>query len=140
MLKKPSVRKASQKFSRRKLKKMRSVLTSLPMHGDFGPDGSGLAAEVVLPANHPTNPFRHRRHPDHTTGFDITRELDLTFSPQDDQPTGPSGYGVDRISGIYEEEIHGLHKPLGPNGDLGLKVRGTFLLHRVSLIDTLNGR
>jgi hypothetical protein len=117
----------------------RALLTELPMGGSFGPSGSGLSAEIVLPANHPTNPFRHRRHPDHTVGFDIRRLVNLSFAPQDAQP-GRSGYGVDRIAGNYDEEIFGLHKPLGPSRDIGLKVRGSFQLQRISHIDTLNGR
>jgi hypothetical protein len=115
----------------------RSLLTELPMSGDFA---NSLATEVVLPANHPTNPFRHRRHPDHTTGIDIRRLVNLSFQPVNGQTLTRTGYGVDRISGIYAEEIHGLHKPLGPAKNTGLKVAGTFQLHRVSLIDTLNGR
>lgn len=115
----------------------RSLLTELPMTGDFG---TALATEIVLPANHPTNPFRHRRHPDHTTGFDIRRLVNLSFQPVDGQLLSRTGYGVDRISGTYAEEIFGLHKPLGPSKNIGLKVAGTFQLHRVSLIDTLNGR
>ena len=115
----------------------RSLLTELPMTGDFG---TALATQIVLPANHPTNPFRHRRHPDHTTGFDIRRLVNLSFQPVDGQLLSRTGYGVDRISGIYAEEIFGLHKPLGPSKNIGLKVAGTFQLHRVSLIDTLNGR
>ncbi len=118
----------------------RTLLTELPMSGPFGPGTSGLAAEVVLPANHPTNPFRHRRHPDHTVGFDIRRLVSLAFDPQDAQPAAPAGYGVDRLTGTYNEEIFGLHKPLGPSRDIGLKVRGTFQLNRISRIDTLNGR
>ncbi|WP_193211272.1 hypothetical protein [Luteolibacter marinus] len=118
----------------------RSLLTELPMSGEFGVGGSGLAAEIVLPANHPTNPFRHRRHPDHTVGFDIRRLVNLSFQPQDGQALTRAGYGVDRITGTYDEEIFGLHKPLGPSRDTGLKVRGTFQLNRISLIDTLNGR
>ena len=81
------------------------------MTGDFG---SSLATEVILPANHPTNPFRHRRHPDHTTGFDIRRVVNLSFAATDGRLLSRSGYGVDRISGTYAEEIFGLHKPLGP--------------------------
>ena len=118
----------------------RSLLVELPFTGDFGAGGSGLTTTLLLPANHPTNPFRHRRHPDHTTGFDITRVIRLTFQAQDDQASARAGYGVDRISGTYEEEIFGLHKPLGPNRDIGLKVCGTFQLNRISRIDTLNGR
>jgi len=115
----------------------RSLLTELPMTGNFG---ASLATEIVLPANHPTNPFRHRRHPDHTTGFDIRRLVNLSFQPVDGQVLSRTGYGVDRISGTYAEEIFGLHKPLGPSKNVGLKVAGTFQLHRISLIDTLNGR
>ena len=115
----------------------RSLLTELPMTGSFG---TSLATEIVLPANHPTNPFRHRRHPDHTTGFDIRRLVNLTFQPTDGQLLSRTGYGVDRISGTYAEEIFGLHKPLGPSKNTGLKVAGTFQLHRISLIDALNGR
>ncbi|BCX47602.1 laminin [Haloferula helveola] len=118
----------------------RALLTELPMTGTFGSGGSGLSASLLLPANHPTNPFRHRRHPDHARGFDVTREIDLSFFSEDDQPLSRAGYGVDRISGVYEEEIFGLHKPLGPDKDIGLKVRGSFQLQRISLIDTLNGR
>lgn len=115
----------------------RSLLTELPMSGNFG---NSLATEIVLPANHPTNPFRHRRHPDHTTGFDIRRLVNLSFQAADGQLLSRTGYGVDRISGTYNEEIFGLHKPLGPSKNVGLKVAGTFQLHRISLIDTLNGR
>lgn len=117
----------------------RALLTELAMSGSFGAGGSGLSTEIVLPANHPTNPFRHRRHPDHTVGLDIRRLVNLSFAAEEDQP-GRAGYGVDRISGIYEEEIFGLHKPLGPSRDIGLKVRGSFTLNRISSIDTLNGR
>jgi len=99
-----------------------------------------LTATISLPANHPTNPFRHRRHPDHTVGFDITRNLRLDFDGGPTAPLSRSGYGVDRISGIYREEIFGLHKPLGPEKDTGLRVEGTFELNRISLIDTLNAR
>lgn len=118
----------------------RALLPQLPMDGDFGTGSGPLTTEIVLPANHPTNPFRHRRHPDHTTGFDIHRKVKLSFLDADAGSSARTGYGVDRISGVYEEEISGLHKPLGPSGNIGLRVRGTFQLHRISLIDTLNGR
>ena len=48
------------------------------------------------------------------------------------------GFGVDRVTGIFREEVSGLHKPLGTNKDIGLKVEGAFRLDRISLIDTLN--
>jgi hypothetical protein len=118
----------------------RALLTELPMSGRFGPGESGLSGEILLPANHPSNPFRHRRHPDHARGFDVNRTVALSFFARDDQPLSRAGYGVDRISGVYEEEISGLHKPLGPDKNIGLKVRGSFQLQRISLIATLNGR
>lgn len=118
----------------------RALMTSLPMSGSFGPGESNLYGEILMPAVHPTNPFRHRRHPDHAVGIEIRREIDIDFLAADDQPLSQAGYGVDRILGIYKEEIHGLHKPLGPDKDTGLKVRGRFELQRISQIDTLNGR
>lgn len=118
----------------------RALLTELPMDGEFAPGAAGLTGQILLPANHPTNPFRHRRHPDHARGFDVNRTVVLSFFTDDNQPLTRGSYGVDRISGVYEEEIFGLHKPLGPNRNIGLRVRGTFQLQRISLIDTLNGR
>ncbi|GEM_PF-499768 len=130
----------------------------LPLEGHFGPGlgdarlrweiqaggGAPLSADaalkgtIYLPANHPTNPFRHRRNPEHATGVDITRSIRLDFdgSPGDVLPR--AGYGVDRITGVYREEVFGLHKRLGPQQDTGLIVEGRFVLNRVSLIDALN--
>jgi hypothetical protein len=141
----------------------RTIRPELPMAGTFaaGEGDARLRAEldpgqslglpaltgtVVLPAMHPTNPFRHRRHPDHTVGFDIVRKLRLDFDGEPDDPLDRAGFGVSRITGVYREEITkpadraqgGLHKPLGPNQDRGLTVEGRFELSRVSLIDALN--
>jgi hypothetical protein len=135
----------------------RAMRTELPMTGSFAPGAGdprfiveltqptdlgapGLEATVVLPANHPTNPFRHRRHPDHTTGYDITRHIRMDF---DDIGTNSlvMTYGVNKIQGVYREEVLGLHKPLGPdpvNQPIGLKTEGRFTLNRISMIDTLN--
>ena len=97
--------------------------------------GGVVAGELFLGANHPTNPFRHRRHSDHTQGFSLTRRLTLEVSTNGLEQVG---FGVDRLSGIYKEEIFGLHKPLGPMQDIGLKTEGIFNLNRLSLVDTLN--
>jgi hypothetical protein len=107
------------------------------MIGSLTP-GSSLNGSIHLPALAPTNPFMHRRHPDHTEGFPITRNISLTVSPTDPGSSGRGGYGVSRISGTYFEEIFGLHKPLGPAQNIGLRTRGTFTLNRLSLVDTLN--
>lgn len=138
----------------------RAMRTELPLEGTFGPGSgdprlimaltqpsdlgpAGLTGRIYLPANHPTNPFRHRRHPDHTTGFNIERNIRFDFDDTDDGALQPSGYGVDLVTGVYREEIFGLHKPLGPapeSDPVGLRTEGHFTLHRISLIDTLNSR
>ena len=65
----------------------------------------------------------------------------LTFivgTPGGADPFERGGFGVDRLEGIYKEELSGLHKPLGPNRDIGLRAEGTFELSRITLVDTLN--
>jgi len=137
----------------------RAVRTELPMEGRFGPGlgdprltwdikqtngvplgAAALVTTLYLPANHPTNPFRHRRHPDHTSGFDIRRTIRIDFDGSPTNSLGHAGFGVDQITGTYREDISGLHKPLGPQKTLGLKVEGRFEINRISLIDTLNAR
>ncbi len=110
----------------------------LPL-GQLG--AAGLTGMIRLPANHPTNPFRHRRHPDHTTGFDITRNVRIDFdAAASTNEVLPVAYGVSSITGIYREEVFGLHKPLGSNKDIGLKTEGRFQLNRISRLDTLNAQ
>jgi hypothetical protein len=114
------------------------VDNEVKLSGAFAP-GGGLAGTIYLGASHPTNPFRHRRHPDHTIGYAITRAVSIQFDPA----TGTNsfltaGFGVDRITGSYREAITGLHKPLGPGQNIGLITDGTIVLNRVSPVDTLN--
>lgn len=108
------------------------INNEIELSGAFGQE---LTGRLVLPALAPTNPFLHRLHPDHTSGIEITREIAMTF---DDTGVGSSGYGVTNISGVYEEEIFGLHRELGANRDTGLKTRGAFTLERISLRDSIN--
>ena len=101
-------------------------------------EGEAIAGEFYLPALAPTNPFLHRLHPDHSEGFPITRRISLTV---DDAASGEetlAAYGVRQLTGVYEEEIFGLHKALGPNQDIGLKTQGRFNLNRLTLVDSLN--
>jgi hypothetical protein len=102
--------------------------------------GSTVRGDIFLGAAHPANPYRHKYHPDHSAGFDVTRKILLEpVAPEGaDNLLTPAGYGVDRISGHYSEEIFGLHKPLGPAQDIGLKVEGEFVLNRISLIGRIN--
>lgn len=117
------------------------AMAELAQPSDLGP--AGLEGRIYLPANHPTNPFRHRRHPDHTTGFNIERLIRFDFDGAEGDALESAGYGVDLITGTYREEIFGLHKPLGPDPEtdpVGLRTEGRFELNRISTIDTLNTR
>lgn len=123
--------------------KIRNDAAALPMNSvQF--DGVLAAGETVngeffLPSLAPSNPFLHRQHPDHSEGYAITRSVTLTVNtPEDGASFVLAGYGVSRLTGDYLEEIHGLHKPLGNNQDVGLKTQGTFILNRLTLVDTLN--
>ena len=101
--------------------------------------GENLSGSLFLGANHPTNPFLHRRHAEHRSGYNITRAIAIRFYPADSpQAVRNVSFGVDRIAGTYREEIGGLHKPLGPNQDIGLITEGTVTLNRVSTVGTLN--
>ena len=137
----------------------RAQRTELPLAGVFGPGSgdprltqairlgnqaplgaAGLTGQIFLPANHPTNPFRHRRHPEHAVGVDVERQIRFDFDGAPGDPLRPAGFGVERLTGVYREEVFGLHKPLGPGRDIGLRVEGLFELRRVSGIDALNAQ
>ncbi len=101
--------------------------------------GGALTGEIYLPALAPSNPFLHRLHPDHTEGFPITRLISMSVDTVDGGGNYvEAGYGVSQLTGTYSEEIFGLHKPLGPQKDIGLKTSGSFTLNRLTFVDTLN--
>ena len=107
--------------------------------GELGP--AGLTGTIRLPANYPTNPFRHRRNPEHSAGFDITRNIRIDFDgTASTNLMASAAYGVATVTGLYREEILGLHKPLGPSQNFGLRTEGRFQLNRISRIDTLNAK
>lgn len=110
------------------------VGNELPVAGGIG-KGKGCVARIVLPANHPTNPFRHRYHPEHRSGYEIVREIEIEF-PSDLNETGDGdapGLGVDRLLGTYEETVTGLHK-------VPIKAAGSITLSRVCPVSVLNQR
>lgn len=114
------------------------VANEVKLAGSLAP-GTNLMGSIYMGAGHPTNPFRHRRHPDHMTGYTITRQINIQFdTPSSTNAVLVSGMGVEKISGTYTEEIKGLHKPLGQNQTTGLITQGTILLNRISQVDTLN--
>ena len=123
----------------------------LAMTGTFA-TGQVASCTIVLDPNFPTNPFRHKYHPDHDhkdTLFDplapglppereevytVTRNVQLTFSPTDPAGTNTTAsisYGESVLGGTYRETITGLHKS-------NLVVSGTFRLNRINNSPVLN--
>jgi hypothetical protein len=114
------------------------TLNEVPLTGQLSP-GSTLTGSIYVGADHPTNPFRHKWNPIHQHGYAITRELTISFdSASSSNAVGVAGFGVNRITGTYQEQIFGLHKPLGPNQNIGLITQGPMTLSRISLVNTLN--
>jgi len=114
------------------------TLNEVLMTGQLSP-GATLTGSIYLGADHPTNPFRHKYSPIELHGYAITRSLTINF----DASAGTNaasmlGFGVDHITGTYHESISGLHKPLGPNQDIGLLTDGVISLDHVSPVATLN--
>lgn len=102
-------------------------LNELPLSGNLGP-GRSVSGSLILTPDHPINPFRHKYHPDHRTGREISRQFTLNFD--DDQGTTPET-GLSKLRGTYQETVTGLHK-------IPVKAEGTFSLRRISAIGTLN--
>ncbi len=120
--------------------------THLPMAGSFAKGGTNQIT-LVLSTNAPTNPFRHRQHPDHDNYevvnnqrralpanraevFSITRSISLEVSPSPLRGA-VADYGYNVLDGTYRETITGLHqKPL--------LVQGKFRLTRVATSGELN--
>ena len=109
-----------------------------------GVDGVGgnLAGTLLLPADHPTNPFKHKYHPDHDNlnerfdgpaeeSFDVTRQIALDFAAAPPPGRASLDFGYNEMAGTYRETITGIHKN-------ALQLEGTFFLRRLSTIAELN--
>ncbi len=108
--------------------------------GAFGP-GQALSWTLQIDPNSPTNPFRHKFHPDHDNldenfivfreeAFSVHREMRLELAAS--APGGASlGWGSTEINGVFKEKISGLHH--NP-----IYVEGTFELKRSVLTPVLN--
>lgn len=113
----------------------------LVMSGNFSTSGS-VSTAVTLESNSPTNPFRHKYHPDHNNfnelgtafleeAYPVTRQMTLTFADEDPLGTEIPSYGESVIGGTYSELINGLHRN-------DILVEGPFLLTRISGSPVLN--
>ena len=92
----------------------------LTLTGAFGGDNT-LTGTISLSPEFPTNPFRHKFHPDHDNlderfanfraeAYAVQRVISLTFAAT--APAGPSvpDYGHGVIAGTYRETVTGLNK------------------------------
>lgn len=117
----------------------------LAMTGEFF-HAKTNSCTLVLEPNHPTNPFKHRYHPDHDNldasyqhakeeAYRITRKLNFEFTPTDPNPNSGTldslEYGHSILGGIYRETVTGLHRT-------NIMASGTFRLTRVSNSPLLN--
>ena len=100
------------------------------MEGTFALSG-GLTTSFAIPSGFPTNPFRHQYHPDHQTGPNIVRTIQLQFYANPPPNLSAPDYGENVMAGSYREVLEGLHKR-------NLVVTGTFRLNRISTIGELN--
>ena len=110
----------------------------LEMNGSFG---NTLTGSIEITGDFPTNPFKHRYHPDHDNldengrpkqeAYSISRQISLVFT--DNDPTGENSiyWGDTEVGGIYKETISGLHRH-------DIVAQGFFRLHRVSETQVLN--
>lgn len=101
------------------------------MTGQLVPSGT-CTVTITCGAEHPTNPFRHRHHPDHRKGIRLERTLKITLPPAD--PAALEHDGVLAFSGTYEETVKGI---LPASAD-PILVRGDITLRRVNDIATLD--
>ena len=114
---------------------------SLVMSGSFGTTGT-LNSSITLDAEAPTNPFRHKYHPDHNNrnelytlfleeAYPVSRTMTFEFSATDTGGNTGASFGSNQMGGTYSETISGLHRN-------DIVVEGTFILNRISVASVLN--
>jgi hypothetical protein len=124
----PCIEVASQRDGKARAYRLQAALLSdaLELLGTLSGDGQSgvLRGNLSLPPDHPLNPYRHRYHPEHSLGYDIIREIKLSFQSTsgegEEDPLSPIG----PLSGTYEETIRGLSRE-------EIRVRGTFQFRRL---------
>ena len=103
-----------------------------------------LSVTIDIGPNFPTNPFRHKYHPDHDNldadfvpltnrfeAYPVTRQIELEFTGADPTGASPPDYGYAILGGIYRETLIGLHRE-------PIRLQGTFRLTRAAYISELN--
>lgn len=109
--------------------------------GNFGP-GEQINTTLVIDPEMPTNPFKHRYHPDHDNldaqflnfereAYQIQRDMRFIFTSEDPIGRQPPGWGDSIVGGVFEGSISGLHRNT-------IFTSGIFRLRRVSAIPVLN--
>lgn len=113
----------------------------LPLAGSFGGNNT-LSGTIVLSPQFPTNPFRHKFHPDHDNlddrfvnykeeAFTVQRAISLQFSTTPPPGVSDPDFGYREQAGTYRETVTGLNKS-------AINCKGTFRLTRMSDIAELN--
>ena len=116
----------------------------IEMNGEFQLSEQ-VNVSLLIDPNMPTNPFRHKYHPDHDNldaqflnykqeAFQVTREMEFLFTehnPKYPDVADPPGWGVTLMGGTFRETLTGLHKN-------AIFVSGDFRLTRVSSTAILN--
>jgi len=119
----------------------RGPTNHLELTGTFA-IGNQLTVSVTNAPTDPTNPYRHKFHPDHDNldlrfasytpeAFAITRQITLGFAASDPLGGTSPNFGYSVMGGTYGESLAGLHK-------VPIHVQGVFRLERVSDIAVLN--
>jgi len=119
----------------------------IPMGGGaFGvTSGAPTTCTVTLDYQDPTNPFRHKYHPDHDNlneryeqvlpegreSYTVVREIALQFTAQDPEDLVSARWGDSELGGVYTERLLGVHRS-------AVDVSGTFRLQRVTDVGVLN--
>lgn len=106
----------------------KTTSTRLAIEGTIGAGLKVIGNNILMGPDHPNNPFRHKYHPDHKAGRQISRSFVMAF---DEDQGGDPNDGVYSLKGSYSETIRGIFK-------LPLRGSGQFTMEKVSSIYTLN--
>jgi hypothetical protein len=107
----------------------------------FNPPFS-MSTTIRLSSDFPTNPFKHKFHPDHDNldaqflnpveeAYEVTRSIEFEFTAEDPSGNTPPDWGDSILGGYYRETISGLHRN-------AIFVDGVFRFRRISAVPVLN--